>query len=121
MTTEIPGEDPSRYEENRQKTLVKNYIYSRHRYSSLQPPNYKLPPDLDVDRIVKELTVGENGYVLIPGIFTQEEVELARYVLFVPNELLLAGVVHYKFVNKQGNFTLPHRDRRPICKQILRS
>ena len=110
-----------RYEEDRQKTQVKNYIYFRHRYSLLQPPNYKLPPDLDVNRIVKELTIGENGYVLIPGVFTQEEVKLARYVLFAPNELSLAWVVYYKFINKQGNFTLPHRDRGPICEQILHS
>ena len=53
-----------------------------------------MPPDLDVDRIVKELTVGEKGYVLIPGLFTREEIELARYAHFAPNKLSLSVNVY---------------------------
>ena len=52
----------------------------RIRYSSMPPPNHKLPLDLDINEIVKELTVGEKGYVLIPGVFTKEEVDMARFV-----------------------------------------
>ena len=54
----------------------------RIRYSSMPPPNHKLPLDLDVNAVVKELTVGEKGYVLIPGVFTKEEVNMARLVVF---------------------------------------
>ena len=54
----------------------------RIRYSSMPPPNHKLPLDLDVNSVVKELTVGEKGYVLIPGVFTKEEVDMARLVFF---------------------------------------
>ena len=50
------------------------------RYSSMPTPNQKLPHDLDINGIVKELTVGEKGYVLIPGVFTKEEVNMARLV-----------------------------------------
>ena len=48
----------------------------------MPPPNHKLPLDLDLDGIVKELTIGDQGYVLIPGIFTKEEVDMARLVFF---------------------------------------
>ena len=46
----------------------------------MPPPNHKLPLDLDINEIVKELTVGEKGYVLIPGVFNKEEVDMARFV-----------------------------------------
>ena len=35
-----------------------------------------------IDGIVDELTVGKKGYVIIPSVFTKEEVEMARFVLF---------------------------------------
>ena len=44
----------------------------------LQPPNHKLPPELDVEKIVEELTIGEKGYVLLSGLFSQEEIDLAK-------------------------------------------
>ena len=53
-------------------------ILSRSQYSLLQPPNHKLPPELDVEKIVKELTIGEKGYVLLSGLFSQEEIDLAK-------------------------------------------
>ena len=52
----------------------------RIRYSSMPPPNHKLPLDLDINETVKELTVGDKGYVLVPGVFTKEEVDMARFV-----------------------------------------
>ena len=54
----------------------------RIRYSSMPPPNHKLPLDLDLNGIVDELTVGKKGYVIIPSVFTKEEVEMARFELF---------------------------------------
>ena len=54
------------------------HILSRSRYSSLQPPNYKVPSELEVEKIVKELTIGEKGYVLLSGLFSQEEIDIAK-------------------------------------------
>ena len=67
----------------------------RVRYSSMPPPNHKLPLDLDLDGIVKELTIGDQGYVLIPGIFTKEEVDMARSVL----SKLIPIIIFHHFIN----------------------
>ena len=53
----------------------------------MPPPNYKLPLDLDLDGIVRELTVGPKGYVLIPGVFCKEEVDMARFVFIMDKSM----------------------------------
>ena len=58
-----------------------------------------MPPELDVEKIVKELTIGEKGYVLISGLFSQEEIDLARYVMevFLILTILLRSSTSYYY------------------------
>ena len=72
----------------------------RIRYSSMPPPNHKLPLDLDLNGIVDELTVGKKGYVIIPSVFTKEEVEMARFELF--DILLCITCLHFLFSKSIG-------------------
>ena len=75
----------------------------------MPPPNHKLPLDLDLNGIVDELTVGKKGYVIIPSVFTKEEVEMARFVFF---DMLLFCSICLHFLNQilQGNSSLPDRE-----------
>ena len=72
----------------------------RIRYSSMPPPNHKLPLDLDLNGIVDELTVGKKGYVIIPSVFTKEEVEMARFELF--DILLCITCLQFLFSKSTG-------------------
>ena len=106
----IPGNHLQAWQSMMQPNKISHVsLIFRIRYSSMPPPNHKLPLDLDLDGIVKELTIGDQGYVLIPGIFTKEEVDMARFVLFKQHPILILKT-NITFYKPQGNLALLDRD-----------